>query len=109
VEVEDDAVQDEDEDVDMEYPENDFATDDSGTNEEDQLMDLARGEDVDGDDSDEEEGDFDGDEEALHEGDEEVDDDENDEGESGEEEDGVDEADMLWQVSPCPRKIASTA
>lgn len=109
VEVEDDGVPDEDEDVDMEYPENDFATDDSGTNEEDQVMDLPQGEDVDGDASDEEdEEDFDGDEEEIHGGDEEVDDGEDDEGESGEEEDGVDEADMLWQVSLCPRQIVSS-
>lgn len=106
VEVEDDAAQDEDEDVDMEYPENDFATDDSGTDEEDQVMDLAPGEDVDGDDSDEgEEEDFDGDEEEIH-GDDEVDDGDDDEGESGEE-DGADEADMLWQVSLCSRQIVS--
>ena len=103
VEVEDDAVHDEDEDVDMEYPENDFATDDSGTDEEDQVMNLAQGGDIDGDESDEEEEeDFDGDEEEMHGGDEDVDDGEDDEGESGEEEDGADEADMLWQVSLCP-------
>lgn len=102
VEVEDDAVHDEDEDVDMEYPENDFATDDSGTDEEDQVMNLAQGDVIDEDDSDEEEEeDFDGDEEEMHGGDEEVDDGEDDEGESGEEEDGADEADMLWQVSLC--------
>lgn len=102
VEVEDDAVHDEDEDVDMEYPENDFATDDSGTDEEDQVMNLAQGGDIDGDDSDEEEEeDFDGDEEEIH-GDEDVDDGDDDEGESGEEEDGADEADMLWQVGLCP-------
>lgn len=106
VEVEDDALDDEDEDVDMEYPENDFATDDSGTDEEDQVMNLAQGEDIDEDDSDEEEEeDFDGDEEGMHGGDEEVDDGEDDEGESGEEEDGADEADMLWQVSLCPCQI----
>jgi len=105
VEVEDDVVQDEDDDVDMEYPENDFATD-SGT-DEDQVMDLAQGEGVDGDDSDEEEEeDFDGDEEDMHGGDEEVDDGEDDEGESGEDEDGADEADMLWQVSLYSPQIA---
>ena len=108
VEVEDDAVQDEDEDVDMEYPENDFATDDSGTDEEDQVMNLAQGEDVDGDDSDEEEEeDFDGDEDEMHGGDEGVDDGEDDDGESGEEEDGADEADMLWQVSLFPCRVTS--
>jgi hypothetical protein len=107
VEVEDDAVQDEDEDVDMEYPENDFATDDSGTDEEDQVMNLAQGEDVDADDSDEEEEeDFDGDEDDIHGGDDEVDDGE-DEGESGEEEDGADEADMLWQVCLCLCQVTS--
>lgn len=106
VEVEDDALDDEDEDVDMEYPENDFATDDSGTDEEDQVMNLAQGEDIDEDDSDEEEEeDFDGDEEGMHGDDGEVDDGEDDEGESGEEEDGADEADMLWQVSLCPCQI----
>lgn len=104
VEVEDDAVQDEDEDVDMEYPENDFATDDSGTDEEDHVMDLGQREDVDGDDSDEgEEEDFDGDEEEIH-GDDEVDDGDDDEGESGED-DGADEEDMLWQVSLYSRQV----
>lgn len=108
MEVEDDAGEDEDEDVDMEYPENDFATDDSGTDEENQVMDLAPGVDVDEDNSDEEEEeDFDGDEGEMHGHDEDVDDGEDDEGESGEEEDGADEADMLWQVSQCPRQIAS--